>query len=63
MQFQEEIYTDPQYVFDREIPLNKETLIETYNELHKELLLSKSILEKLYESKCISKKMFEKLNN
>jgi len=40
-----------------------ETLIETYNELHKELLLSSSMLEKLYESKCISKKMFEKLNS
>jgi len=36
-----------------------ETLIETYNELHKELLLSSSMLEKLYESKCISKKMLE----
>ena len=42
---------------------DEETLIETYNELHKELLLSSSILEKLYESKCISKKMFEKLNS
>ena len=42
---------------------DEETLIETYGELHKELLLSSSMLKKLYESKCISKKMFEKLNN